>query len=208
MFGDILVKATIARFARTLATMFAAGVPLVEAMDSVAGAAGNIVYQCHLQDVTIATGTQLQVVMREANLFPHGRANGGYRGRIRLHRPYARQGGDYQEEVDNAVDAMSFDGTAHHGGLGVLIGGLVVAMYLPIQNGSGGLEASVKRSEGALSCNTAAFQGAVNSKPPIDISSIASTKLALKLQVRCNLASMHLAFPSSGCHAHLRHVGG
>ena len=73
VFGDILVKATIARFARTLGTMFAAGVPLVEAMDSVAGAAGNIVYSDAIYKMRdeIATGTQLQVSMRETNLFPN-----------------------------------------------------------------------------------------------------------------------------------------
>ena len=137
VFGDILVKATIARFARTLATMFAAGVPLVEAMDSVAGAAGNIVYSEAIYKMRdgIATGTQLQVVMREVNLFPNmvvqmvaiGEESGS------IDHMLGKVADFYEEEVDNAVDAMSsLMEPLIMAVLGVLIGGLVIAMYLPI----------------------------------------------------------------------------
>jgi type IV pilus assembly protein PilC len=137
IFGEILVKATIARFARTLATMFAAGVPLVEAMDSVAGAAGNIVYSEAIYKMRdgIATGSQLQVVMRETNLFPNmvvqmvaiGEESGS------IDHMLGKVADFYEEEVDNAVDAMSsLMEPLIMAVLGVLIGGLVIAMYLPI----------------------------------------------------------------------------
>jgi len=137
IFGDILVKATIARFARTLSTMFAAGVPLVEAMDSVAGAAGNIVYSTAIYKMRdeIATGQQLQVSMRESNLFPNmvvqmvaiGEEAGSIDAML------AKVADFYKEEVDNAVDAMSsLMEPLIMAVLGVLIGGLVIAMYLPI----------------------------------------------------------------------------
>ncbi len=137
IFGDILVKATIARFARTLATMFSAGVPLVEAMESVAGAAGNIVYSdaiLRMRD-EISTGTQLQVAMREVNLFPNmvvqmvsiGEEAGS------IDNMLSKVADFYEEEVDNAVDAMSsLMEPLIMAVLGVLIGGLVIAMYLPI----------------------------------------------------------------------------
>jgi len=135
--GDILVKATIARFARTLATMFAAGVPLVEAMDSVAGAAGNIVYGSAILRMRdeIATGTQLQASMRDSNLFPNmvvqmvaiGEESGS------IDHMLGKVADFYEEEVDNAVDAMSsLMEPMIMAVLGVLIGGLVIAMYLPI----------------------------------------------------------------------------
>ena len=137
VFGDILVKATIARFARTLGTMFAAGVPLVEAMDSVAGAAGNVVYSDAIYKMRdeIATGTQLQVSMRETNLFPNmvvqmvaiGEESGS------IDHMLGKVADFYEEEVDNAVDAMSsLMEPLIMAILGVLIGGLVIAMYLPI----------------------------------------------------------------------------
>lgn len=137
VFGDILVKATIARFARTLATMFAAGVPLVEAMDSVAGAAGNIVYSEAIYRMRdeIATGTQLQVSMRDTNLFPNmvvqmvaiGEESGS------IDHMLGKVADFYEEEVDNAVDAMSsLMEPLIMAVLGVLIGGMVIAMYLPI----------------------------------------------------------------------------
>ncbi len=137
VFGDILVKATIARFARTLSTMFAAGVPLVEAMDSVAGAAGNIVYGTAIFGMRdkIATGTQLQVAMRETRLFPNmvvqmvaiGEESGSIDSML------SKVADFYEEEVDNAVDAMSsLMEPLIMAVLGVLIGGLVIAMYLPI----------------------------------------------------------------------------
>jgi type IV pilus assembly protein PilC len=135
--GDILVKATIARFARTLATMFAAGVPLVEAMDSVAGAAGNVVYGDAIRKMRdeIATGTQLQASMRDTNLFPNmvvqmvaiGEESGS------IDHMLGKVADFYEEEVDNAVDAMSsLMEPMIMAVLGVLIGGLVIAMYLPI----------------------------------------------------------------------------
>jgi type IV pilus assembly protein PilC len=135
--GDILVKATIARFARTLATMFAAGVPLVEAMDSVAGAAGNVVYGDAIRVMRdeIATGTQLQASMRDTHLFPNmvvqmvaiGEESGS------IDHMLGKVADFYEEEVDNAVDAMSsLMEPMIMAVLGVLIGGLVIAMYLPI----------------------------------------------------------------------------
>lgn len=137
VFGDILQKAIIARFARTLSTMFAAGVPLVEAMDSVAGAAGNVVYAEAIYKMRdgIATGTQLQVVMRETQLFPNmvvqmvaiGEESGS------IDHMLGKVADFYEEEVDNAVDAMSsLMEPLIMAVLGVLIGGLVIAMYLPI----------------------------------------------------------------------------
>ncbi len=135
--GDILVKATIARFARTLSTMFAAGVPLVEAMDSVAGAAGNIVYGDAIRRMRdeIATGQQLQVAMRETGLFPNmvvqmvaiGEESGSIDAML------GKVADFYEQEVDDAVDAMSsLMEPLIMAVLGVLIGGLVIAMYLPI----------------------------------------------------------------------------
>jgi type IV pilus assembly protein PilC len=135
--GDILNKAAIARFARTLATMFAAGTPLVESMVSVAGAAGNIVYHDAIMKMRdeIATGTQLQVAMRETNLFPNmviqmvaiGEEAGS------LDQMLGKVADFYEEEVDNAVDALSsLLEPLIMAFLGVVIGGLVIAMYLPI----------------------------------------------------------------------------
>ena len=137
VFGEIIRKATIARFARTLSTMFAAGVPLVEAMESVAGATGNIVYYegtMKMRD-DIATGVQLQASMRETNLFPNmmvqmvaiGEESGA------LDSMLAKVADFYEEEVDNAVDNLSsLMEPMVMVILGVLIGGLVIAMYLPI----------------------------------------------------------------------------
>jgi type IV pilus assembly protein PilC len=135
--GDILQKATIARFARTLSTMFAAGVPLVEAMDSVAGAAGNVVYGDAIKVMRdeIATGQQLQVAMRDTGLFPNmvvqmvaiGEESGSIDAML------GKVADFYEQEVDDAVDAMSsLMEPLIMAVLGVLIGGLVIAMYLPI----------------------------------------------------------------------------
>jgi len=137
IFGDIFTKATIARFSRTLGTMFAAGVPLVEAMESVAGACGNIVFGDAVLQMRddIATGTQLNVSMRQTNLFPNmvvqmvaiGEESGS------IDQMLGKVADFYEEEVDNAVDAMSsLLEPMIMAILGVLIGGLVVAMYLPI----------------------------------------------------------------------------
>lgn len=135
--GVILNKATIARFARTLSTMFAAGVPLVEAMVSVAGAAGNAVYSeaiLRMRD-EVSTGNQLQAAMRNSQIFPNmvvqmvaiGEEAGS------LDHMLAKVADFYEEEVDNAVDALSsLLEPIIMAVLGVLVGGLVVAMYLPI----------------------------------------------------------------------------
>jgi len=137
LFGDILYKSAVARFARTLSTMFAAGVPLVEAMDSVAKAAGNIVYTegiFRMKD-QLATGTQLQVTMAQSNLFPAmaiqmigiGEESGS------LDSMCSKVADFYEEEVDNLVDNLSsLMEPMIMAVLGVLVGGLVVAMYLPI----------------------------------------------------------------------------
>ncbi len=135
--GEIVRKATIARFSRTLSTMFAAGVPLVEALDSVAGASGNRVYYEGTLAIKsdVSTGTQLQAAMNNTGLFPNmvvqmvaiGEESG------ELDAMLAKVADFYEQEVDDAVAGMSsllepiimvF--------LGVVIGGLVVAMYLPI----------------------------------------------------------------------------
>ena len=135
--GDILNKSAIARFARTLATMFAAGTPLVEAMTSVAGACGNIVYYEAVMKMRdeIATGTQMQAAMRDANIFPNmvvqmvaiGEESGA------LDSMLSKVADWYEQEVDDAVDSLtSLLEPLIMAFLGVLIGGLVIAMYLPI----------------------------------------------------------------------------
>jgi type IV pilus assembly protein PilC len=135
--GDILEKSAIARFARTLSTMFAAGTPLVEAMTSVAGACGNIVFYDAVLKMRdeIATGTQLQIAMRDCGIFPNmviqmvaiGEESGA------LDSMLGKVADWYEQEVDDAVDALtSLLEPLIMAVLGVLIGGLVVAMYLPI----------------------------------------------------------------------------
>lgn len=135
--GDIVNKATIARYARTLATMFAAGVPLVEALQTVAGACGNIVYSRGILKMRddVATGVSLQLAMKHTNLFPHmvvqmvaiGEEAGS------LDAMLAKVADFYEEEVDNLVDGLSsLLEPIIMAVLGVLIGGLVLAMYLPI----------------------------------------------------------------------------
>jgi len=135
--GPILQKSAIARFARTLATMFAAGVPLVEAMQSVAGATGNIVYEeatLRMKD-EVATGQRLQRAMENVNLFPNmviqmiavGEESGS------LDTMSGKVAEFYEAEVDNAVDSMSsLLEPLIMAILGVLVGGMVIAMYLPI----------------------------------------------------------------------------
>jgi len=135
--GSILQKSSIARFARTLATMFSAGVPLVEAMESVAGATGNAVYY----DATIrmrddaSTGMQLNQSMGNTGVFPNmvvqmtaiGEESGS------LDSMLSKVADFYEEEVDNLVDNLSaLMEPMIMCILGVLVGGLVVAMYLPI----------------------------------------------------------------------------
>jgi type IV pilus assembly protein PilC len=135
--GMILEKSAIARFSRTLATMSAAGVPLVEALNSVAGATGNVVYSdavLRMQE-DVATGQSLQLAMKQRNLFPNmviqmvaiGEESGA------LDDMLTKVADFYEEQVDNAVDAMSsLMEPLIMVVLGTLVGGLVVAMYLPI----------------------------------------------------------------------------
>ena len=135
--GDILYKSSVARFARTLSTMFAAGVPLVEALVSVAKASGNIVFEdaINVMREQVAAGQQLQLAMQQSNLFPNmavqmvaiGEESGS------LDQMCAKVADFYEEEVDNLVDALtSLLEPMIMVVLGVLVGGLVVAMYLPI----------------------------------------------------------------------------
>ncbi len=135
--GDIVYKSAVARFARTLSTMFAAGVPLVDALDSVARAAGNIVFTEAILKMRdqVSTGQQLQLTMQQAGLFPAmatqmvaiGEESGS------LDTMCSKVADLYEEEVDHKVDNLS---TLLEPMimviLGVLVGGLVVAMYLPI----------------------------------------------------------------------------
>ncbi|HUK01531.1 MAG TPA: type II secretion system F family protein [Steroidobacteraceae bacterium] len=135
--GPILRKAAIARYARTLSTMFAAGVPLVEALDSVAGATGNIVYEKAVLKMRdeVSTGQRLQRAMQNVDVFPNmviqmiavGEESGS------LDTMSGKVATFYEAEVDNAVDAMSsLLEPLIMAILGVLVGGLVIAMYLPI----------------------------------------------------------------------------
>ncbi|MDP1658375.1 MAG: type II secretion system F family protein [Methylotenera sp.] len=137
VFGPLIRKATIARWARTLATMFSAGVPLVEALDSVAGAAGNRVYYDATKKVQseISTGTSLTVAMQNTNVFPNmvlqmtaiGEESGA------LDSMLSKVADFFEAEVDDAVDALaSLMEPVIMVVLGTLIGGLVIAMYLPI----------------------------------------------------------------------------
>lgn len=137
IFGDVIRKATIARWTRTLATMFAAGVPLVEALDSVGGASGNAVYLDATRRIQteVSTGTSLTVAMQNVNVFPSlvtqmvaiGEESGALDGML------GKVADFFEEEVDEAVSALSsLMEPLIMVILGVLIGGLVVAMYLPI----------------------------------------------------------------------------
>ncbi|PHR51624.1 type II secretion system F family protein [Cycloclasticus sp.] len=135
--GDIMNKAAIARYARTLSTMSAAGVPLVEALESVSGATGNIVYSEAVLQMReqVATGIQLQQAMKNVGLFPHmvvqmvaiGEEAGSVESML------GKVADFYEEEVDNAVDSLSsLIEPLIMAILGILVGGLIVAMYLPI----------------------------------------------------------------------------
>ncbi|MES2663597.1 MAG: type II secretion system F family protein [Pseudomonadota bacterium] len=135
--GDLVMKATVARFARTLSTTFAAGVPLVEALDSVARATGNVIYRNAVIQVKddVAAGTQLQVAMRSTGVFPSmaiqmvsiGEESGALDAMLDKVASY------YEMEVDDAVDGLtSMLEPIIMSVLGVLIGGLIIAMYLPI----------------------------------------------------------------------------
>jgi type IV pilus assembly protein PilC len=135
--GVVVKKATIARFARTLGTMFAAGVPLVESLDSVAGAAGNRVYYDGVMAIKneVSTGTHLRVAMEQTGLFPNmvvqmvaiGEESG------ELDKMLGKVADFYEAEVDDAVDALSsLIEPMIMAFLGVVVGGMVIAMYLPI----------------------------------------------------------------------------
>ena len=135
--GDITTKSAIARYSRTLETMSVAGVPLVEAMDSVAGATGNIVYQEATLEIKreISGGTQLQTAMKATGLFPNmaiqmvsiGEEAGS------LDFMLSKVADFYEAQVDDLVDNLTtLMEPIIMSVLGVLIGGLIVAMYLPI----------------------------------------------------------------------------
>ncbi|KQZ39874.1 type II secretion system F family protein [Duganella sp. Root1480D1] len=137
VFGEVIRKATVARWTRTLSTMFAAGVPLVESLDSVGGAAGNHVYMEATKKIQteVSTGTSLTVAMQNADVFPSmvtqmvaiGEESGA------LDAMLSKVADFYEEEVDEAVSQLSsLMEPMIMVILGVLIGGLVVAMYLPI----------------------------------------------------------------------------
>ena len=137
VFGDLIRKATIARWTRTLSTMFAAGVPLVEALDSVGGASGNQVYVQATKAIQneVSTGTSLTVAMQNANVFPSmviqmcsiGEESGA------LDSMLSKVADFFEAEVDDAVEALSsLMEPMIMVVLGTLIGGMVVAMYLPI----------------------------------------------------------------------------
>ncbi len=135
--GVIMNKAIIARFARTLSTMFAAGVPLVEAMETVAGTAGNVVYRDAIMRMRddVTTGVMLNFSMRQVGIFPNmvvqmvaiGEEAGSIDSML------SKVADFYEEEVDDAVDGLSsLLEPMIMAFLGVIIGGLVIAMYLPI----------------------------------------------------------------------------
>ena len=137
VFGDLVRKSSIARWTRTLSTMFAAGVPLVEALDSVGGAAGNYVYAQATKQIKqeVSTGTSLTVAMQNANVFPTmviqmcsiGEETGALDGML------SKVADFFEAEVDDAVEALSsLMEPMIMVVLGTLIGGMVVAMYLPI----------------------------------------------------------------------------
>lgn len=137
VFGDIIRKSTVARWTRTLATMFSAGVPLVESLESVGGASGNYVYKVATREIQseVSTGTSLTVAMQNSRLFDNmviqmvaiGEESGA------LDSMLEKVAGFLEVEVDDAVEALSsLMEPIIMAILGVLIGGLVIAMYLPI----------------------------------------------------------------------------
>ncbi|MDD2742785.1 MAG: type II secretion system F family protein [Rhodocyclaceae bacterium] len=137
VFGEIIRKSVIARWTRTLATMFSAGVPLVESLESVGGAAGNNVYKLATRDIQseVSTGTNLTQAMENCNLFPNmvtqmvaiGEESGA------LDAMLSKVADFFEAEVDDAVEAMSsLMEPMIMVVLGTLIGGMVIAMYLPI----------------------------------------------------------------------------
>lgn len=137
--GQIVYQSIVARFARTLSTTFAAGVPLIDALDSVAGATGNAIYEEATLKVRdeVSTGTQLNVALRQTKMFPSmllqmttiGEESGSLDEMLDKVATY------YEEAVDNLVDSLtSLLEPMIMSVLGILVGGLMVAMYLPIFN--------------------------------------------------------------------------
>ena len=137
IFGDLVYKSIIARYSRTLATTFAAGVPLIDALESTAGATNNVIYETAVLKIRddVSTGQQLQFSMRATNLFPSmavqmvaiGEESGA------LDAMLDKVATHFENEVDNAVDGLtSMMEPLIMAILGVLVGGLVIAMYLPI----------------------------------------------------------------------------
>ena len=135
--GDIVYKSSVARYARTLSTTFAAGVPLVDALDSVAGATGNVVFKNAVNKIKsdVSTGMQLNFSMRSTNAFPAmaiqmtaiGEESGA------LDEMLDKVASFYEAEVDNMVDGLTaLMEPMIMAVLGVLVGGLIIAMYLPI----------------------------------------------------------------------------
>ena len=137
IFGEVIRKATLARWSRTLSTMFAAGVPLVEALDSVGGASGNYIYREATKQVKaeISTGSSLTVAMQNTNVFPNmaiqmisiGEESG------QIDAMSGKVADFYEAEVDDAVERLSsLMEPMIMVVLGILIGGIIIAMYLPI----------------------------------------------------------------------------
>ncbi|MBX8602615.1 type II secretion system F family protein [Pseudomonas cichorii] len=137
VFGPLIYKSSVARYARTLATTFAAGVPLVEALDSVAGATGNVVFKNAVNKVKqdVSTGMQLNFSMRSVSVFPSlaiqmtaiGEESGALDSMLDKVATY------YEDEVDNMVDSLtSLMEPIIMAVLGLIVGSLVIAMYLPI----------------------------------------------------------------------------
>jgi type IV pilus assembly protein PilC len=137
VFGEVIRKATIARWTRTLSTMFAAGVPLVESLSSVGGAAGNHIYKMATQQIQseVSTGSSLTAAMQDTGVFPSmviqmvsiGEESG------QLDAMLGKVADFFEAEVDDAVDALSsLLEPMIMVVLGILIGGIIVAMYLPI----------------------------------------------------------------------------
>lgn len=135
--GDIMYKAVVARYARTLSTTFAAGVPLVDALDSVAGATGNVVFRNAVGKIRndVSSGVQLNFSMRTTGVFPSmaiqmtaiGEESGS------LDEMLDKVASFYEDEVDNMVDNLTtLMEPLIMAVLGVLVGGLIIAMYLPI----------------------------------------------------------------------------
>lgn len=137
VFGEIFNKASVARYARTLSTTFAAGVPLIQALESAAGAAGNEIYKNAILEVRsdVASGSQMFMAMKTTNQFPEmviqmvsiGEESGS------LDSMLERVANIYEQEVDDAVDGLTaLLEPLIMAVLGVVIGGLIIAMYLPI----------------------------------------------------------------------------